>query len=133
MTFSTLEWLVTLIRLPWPRCSVPGRARTDQLTRCCFRFSNSFCESLKLMSIHPREPFRASGRTSSYHASLIQLGFDLTELLPASGSAWVMSNFMHRWHSTTYLSNTVSRTGCVFAPGTSARPQNYVTQSDCSQ
>src|SRR5688572_26155903 len=108
MTFSTLEWLVTLIRLPWPRHSVPGRARADQSTRCSFRFSNSFCESLELMSIHPRELFRVPGRTSSHHVSLVQLGFDLIELLPASGSAWVMSNFMHRWHSITYLSNTVS-------------------------
>lgn len=64
---------------------------------------------LELMSILPRGHFQSPGRTSSHHVSLAQFSGDLVELLPASGSALVMSDFMYQMHSATRLSSTVSQ------------------------
>lgn len=55
------------------------------------------------MSIYPSDPFQSSGREYSQHVSLVQLSVDLAELLPASGSAWVMSEFMRQMYSATRL------------------------------
>jgi hypothetical protein len=60
------------------------------------------------MSIYSNDPFQLSGRQSSRHVSLIQLSADLAELLPASGSAWIMSEFMRQMYSATRLPDKVS-------------------------
>lgn len=60
------------------------------------------------MSIYPSDPFQSSGREYSQHVSLVQLSVDLAELLPASGSAWVMSEFMRQMYSATRLPDKVS-------------------------
>ncbi|CEI65064.1 unnamed protein product [Fusarium venenatum] len=64
--------------------------------------------TLELMSIYPREYSQSPERISSHHVSFVRLSGDLFELLPASGSAWVMSGFMHQMHSITNLSSTTT-------------------------
>jgi hypothetical protein len=74
------------------------------------------------MSIHPRELFQSPERIPSRRVSFIQLSGDLFELLPASGSAWVMSGFMHQVHSTTNLLST------TWPPTTRTEPLVQISQ-----
>jgi hypothetical protein len=67
------------------------------------------------MTIYLNEKSQPSEQGSIRHVSLTPFAADLVELLPAGGSAWVMSEFMHQMRSTAHLPDTVSLTECTIA------------------
>ncbi|KAJ0145584.1 Uncharacterized protein HZ326_11698 [Fusarium oxysporum f. sp. albedinis] len=67
------------------------------------------------MTIYSNGKSQPSEKGSVRHVPLIPFVADLVELLPAGGSAWVMSEFMHQMRSTPHLPDTVSLTEYTIA------------------
>jgi hypothetical protein len=62
------------------------------------------------MTIYPNGKSQPSEKGSVRHVSPTPFVADVVELLPAGGSAWVMSEFMYQMRPTTHLPDTVSLT-----------------------
>lgn len=58
------------------------------------------------MTIYPNGKSQSSEKGSVRHVSPIPFVADVVELLPAGGSAWVMSEFMYQMRPTTHLPDT---------------------------
>ncbi|VTT63406.1 unnamed protein product [Fusarium fujikuroi] len=58
------------------------------------------------MTIYSNGKSQPSEKGSVRHVPLIPFVADVVELLPAGGSAWVMSEFMHQMRSTAHLPDT---------------------------
>lgn len=67
------------------------------------------------MTIYSNGKSQPSEKGSIRHVPLIPFVADVVELLPAGGSAWVMSEFMHQMRSTAHLPDTVSLTEYAIA------------------